>query len=527
MTALRHRILLTLGLTLLAALCGAAVGYWAGRVYTLRLTASQLSREAAKRVENSVTFSRDAHRVLDAMNASTEPICSDADMEQMLGLVYRSLLVKQAGRVRDGKIACSTALGRLHLPGEELPQPDTIGADGVKVLRNAKVFYLNLATVVGLQEGNSFVVLNPYINVFQDRITSPLHFKTTVIDAAQTNPALSARSGAAATGPLTNRDVDGRVGDLLYSTRCTVRYSTCITASFSVPEALKSDPLHFQGAIGLGGVTGAWLGLVGCLAYRRNRGMEQQLRRAIRQDKLRVFYQPIVNIADGRIVGAEALARWTDEDDLMIRPDVFVRLAEERGFVEEITKLVLRHVLRDFAETFRLHPDFTVSVNVAASDLADPGFLPSLALMLDRAGVHARNLSIEITESSTAQRQEAMNTIRSLRLSGHSVHIDDFGTGYSSLSYLHALSVDAIKIDRAFTQAIGTEAVTLTILPQILAMAAALDLQVIVEGVETSQQANYFSPTARPIFAQGWLFARAVPLPEFRLMLAQQTPPPA
>jgi sensor c-di-GMP phosphodiesterase-like protein len=102
---------------------------------------------------------------------------------------------------------------------------------------------------------------------------------------------------------------------------------------------------------------------------------------------------------------------------------------------------------------------------------------------------------------------------------GHSVYIDDFGTGYSSLAYLHDLSVDGIKIDRAFTKAIGTEAVTVSIIPQILAMAGALKLQVTVEGIETEEQADYFAGSERRLLAQGWYFGRPLPAAEFQLLL--------
>ncbi len=115
-----------------------------------------------------------------------------------------------------------------------------------------------------------------------------------------------------------------------------------------------------------------------------------------------------------------------------------------------------------------------------------------------------------------------METLRSLRQQGHSVHIDDFGTGYSSLAYLNDLSVDAIKIDKAFTQAIGTEAVTVAILPQILAMAEALDLEVIVEGIETAEQADYFRANGQKYLGQGWLFGYPVPVGEFRGLLASE-----
>jgi len=105
---------------------------------------------------------------------------------------------------------------------------------------------------------------------------------------------------------------------------------------------------------------------------------------------------------------------------------------------------------------------------------------------------------------------------------GHSVHIDDFGTGYSSLSYLHDLSVDAIKIDKSFTQAVGTDSVILAILPQILAMAEALSLDVIVEGVETAEQARYFAACPRAILAQGWHFGRPTLAESFHRLLAER-----
>jgi sensor c-di-GMP phosphodiesterase-like protein len=313
-----------------------------------------------------------------------------------------------------------------------------------------------------------------------------------------------------------------RFGDSLYFSRCSPRFSNCITAYASIAEALQADHTQLHLYIALGGLIGAFLGLFCSIVYQRNRSIEQQLLRAVRRDKLCMVYQPIVSLPSGKIVGAEALARWSDEDGFVVGPDIFIKIAEERGFVGEITRLVVRHALNDFGELLSAHPDFHLSINVAAADLADPGFLAMLEGELKRTGVRAESLSIEITESSTARHEVAIETIQRLHDLGHSVHIDDFGTGYSSLSYLHDLSINAIKIDRSFTQAIGTEAVTLSILPQIMAMAEALHLQVIVEGIETSQQAGYFSSGSDQILGQGWLFGRPVSPAEFAHLMEKQ-----
>ena len=186
----------------------------------------------------------------------------------------------------------------------------------------------------------------------------------------------------------------------------------------------------------------------------------------------------------------------------------------------EITKRVIQRTLRDFSKTIQNRPSLRLSVNVTAPDLIDPEFLPMLEEALKRYKVSPKNVVIEITERSTADSAVAMETIRILRRNGHSIHIDDFGTGYSNLDRLLYLFADTIKIDQAFTKVIGTESVAVAILPQILAMAKSLNLEVVVEGVETDRQADYFSLGAEKMFGQGFLFGRPVSIEEFLSLLA-------
>jgi len=123
------------------------------------------------------------------------------------------------------------------------------------------------------------------------------------------------------------------------------------------------------------------------------------------QDELFMVYQPIVKLQSRRMIGAEALVRWTNKQGVAVRPDVFIKIAEAHGFVGAITRLVVRQALRDFGETLRSHPGFRLSINVAAADLADPGFLPMLDRALDEAAVPARSIAIEITEGDTVRRR--------------------------------------------------------------------------------------------------------------------------
>lgn len=518
MTSRKKRFLFSSVATIVAALVGISAGYFLGIAIAVRVADIKLNDYAYRIVGDWEASSAELRTALVAVGASQLHPCSSSEIGYFRALIFESEFLRDAGRMHgDGNIDCSAALGTLARPGVE-SRPDFTQQDGTKIYKSLAPYRSNGLQVITLQLNDAFVVFTPITRMHVEPY--PMHYTLTVTDA----PSLRSRSllgePTRDSLPIFSHEGNYRQGDTLFSTRCSIGFFSCATAYTSIPEMLQENHTRFAGCVALGGLFGALFGLVLCMLYRRNKSVEQQLRRAIRGDKLRVVYQPEVDLRSERIVGAEALVRWTDEDGAVVGPDVFVRIAEERGFVGEITRLVLRHALRDFGETLKKHPDFRLSINVAAADLTDPEFLPMLDRALAQKGVPARALAIEITEGSTARHEAAIETIHNLRRRGHSVHIDDFGTGYSSLAYLHELSVDAIKIDKAFTQAIGTESVVVTILPQILAMAEALDLEVIVEGIETPVQAEYFTTFTQPILAQGWLFGRPVPADSFLRLLA-------
>jgi sensor c-di-GMP phosphodiesterase-like protein len=516
--ARKIRILVALAATLLAACCGVGAGYVLGGGLALRQAKHQIQEDAAGLIAEEIATLREAFATMEKMHSSPYPYCSAAEIGYFRKLLFQTDYLSDAGRMRGGIIDCSSVLGHANLPREPL-KPVIVMGSGVRVYRETSPLQVRNKPTFGLQVDDLYVVINS--NTGRPEGSPPFHFILTVIPALHRSPVRLLSTSPQPNDALFTREGLSRKRDTLYFTLCTSDTLSCVTTYTTISQALRADRSLLRICMALGGLTGALFGVILSIFYRRNRSMEQQLRRAIRKDKLRVEYQQIVSLASGRIVGAEALARWTDEDGFAVGPDIFIKIAEERGFVGAITRLVMRHVLRDFAATFRSHPDFQLSINVAATDLADPRFLPMLEHALKRAGVAARSVAIEITESSTARYEAAIAAILLLHQRGHSVHVDDFGTGYSSLSYLHDLAVDAIKIDRTFTQSIGTEAVTAGILPQILAMAEALNLQVIVEGIETSQQAEYFAAQAQPILGQGWLFGRAVTSEEFHRLLAE------
>lgn len=515
----RRRLAITVVSTMVATAAGSIAGYVAARAFAERATEAKLDQYASRLVADGEASSAELRTVLAAVGASQYPACSGDEIRYFRALIFESEFLKDAGRMHNGRIACSAALGRPVEPIREM-EPDFTQQDGSELYLDMKPYGSPSLTVLTVALGDSYVVFTPLTRMHL--APAPLHYVETAMDSPTQRPGRLLGEAPQPIVPMAREDGETRAGNTVYVTRCSIRFFNCVTAYASIADVVRENRGRYLGCIALCGGLGGVGGLALSLFYRRTKSQEQQLRRAIRAGRLGVVYQPIVDMKSGSIEGAEALARWSDEEGRAVGPDVFVRIAEDRGFVGEITRLVLRRALKDFGETLRSRADFRLSVNVAAADLSDPGFVPMVEAALRESAVPAQSLAIEITEGSTARHEAAIKTILDLRRHGHSVHIDDFGTGYSSLAYLHELSVDAIKVDRAFTKAIGTGAVIVSILPQILAMAEALNLEVIVEGVETREQAEYFAGTGRPIRAQGWLFGKPMGAAEFLRLLAGQ-----
>lgn len=259
--------------------------------------------------------------------------------------------------------------------------------------------------------------------------------------------------------------------------------------------------------VGVG--AGLVLVLVVAQLVRLQRTLSTALRDALKNDELFLVYQPIVDLASGRWIGAEALLRWRNSYGVMVSPDVFIPEAERSRLIERLTERVVELVVRDAAELLREHPDFHIAINLSAHDFSNDALPDRLRGACAQMRVHPRRLHIEATERVFLDVGKARKTVAALRAQGHVVSIDDFGTGYSSLSYLTEFELDCLKIDKCFVSTVGTQAVTRNVIGHIIEMAKSLQLKMIAEGVETQEQATYLREHGVE-FAQGWLFAKAM-----------------
>src|SRR5450631_4150568 len=343
MTNASQRMLFTLFSTILLAAVGTLGGCLLGRAISLRQAGSRLEQYATRILDEAKTSTTEARAVLAEMNASQLPLCSDAEVAYFRGLIFKSQYLKAGGRMHNGKIQCSTIAGS---PAESQTEfkPDFSRLDGSRVYRNLAPFRVSDQTVIAVQLGDSYIVYNPYN--LKSLAALPMHYTVTAIDAPSQQSGQLLGELPTAHGAVLTTEGRMRVGDSLYATRCSTEYATCMTAYISIVDAMRNSRGYFPAYVVLGGLSGALFGFVLPLLYHRNQSVEQQLLRAIRGDTMSVVYQPIVDLESDRIVEAEALVRWTDEDDRTVSPDVFVKVAEERGFVGAITKLVVRHVVR-------------------------------------------------------------------------------------------------------------------------------------------------------------------------------------
>ena len=241
---------------------------------------------------------------------------------------------------------------------------------------------------------------------------------------------------------------------------------------------------------------------------REQRALPAVIRSALRRGEFYLTYQPIVELATGRWIGAEVLIRWRRPDGSMVRPDVFIPVAEDNGLISLLSCQVLELLALDAPAILALRPGFRFSVNLSQHDLIDPLTVDHLRKLL-ASGLEAGRLTVEATERGVMEKEAATHVLQQIRSLGMRVAIDDFGTGYANLAYLQNFEVDAIKIDKSFVDTIGTRAVTAQVALLIIEMGKTLSLDMVAEGVEHAHQADFLRDNGVR-YAQGWLFARAM-----------------
>jgi EAL domain-containing protein (putative c-di-GMP-specific phosphodiesterase class I) len=251
--------------------------------------------------------------------------------------------------------------------------------------------------------------------------------------------------------------------------------------------------------------------------------LEGRLRKAIAQNELRVFFQPQIDIASDRIIGAEALVRWQDQNEGLIPPGRFIPVAEETNLIVAIGEWVLNETCKQGRRWLDMgFSPLTLAVNVSTQQFKRCDLNALAVKVLSETGFPAGNLELEITESGLMKNQEnAVEILNELHEKGIRIAIDDFGTGYSSLSYLKRFPLDVLKIDKSFIDDIPHSKDDMEIAATIVAMAHNLGFKVIAEGVETKEQLEFLRLKGCDSY-QGYFKCRPIPIDEFTKLLKEQ-----
>lgn len=251
--------------------------------------------------------------------------------------------------------------------------------------------------------------------------------------------------------------------------------------------------------------------------------MENALRHAIKNQELELYYQPVIEIATKKIIGAEALLRWNHPEMGLVMPDEMIEIAEESGLIVSIGEWVLREACGQFVQWRLNHvgiaPIDRIAVNVSAVQFRQNDFVDKVINIVAESGIVPSMLELELTESVIVDKIDTViEKMKRLRKAGIGISMDDFGTGYSSLAYLKRLPFTTLKIDRTFVRDITIDEDDAALVETILSMASIFKLDVIAEGVETIEQFEFLSSHGCQYF-QGYLCSKPVQVPKFEELL--------
>lgn len=464
--------------------------------------ALKFSDEVMRRTEETSRQMTVATEVMMASQGGAS--CSKAELALMRKVVISSHL-QGVGRVRGNRLVCSS-FGE-HGMGFELGAPDYISNRGIAI---------RIAAALPIAPDSRFIIteLAGYAAIIsRDVILDVQDYTPGLVLGVVSESTHRMLSSRGTFNPAWLRPLAQGASMTFYDGNALVALRRSKTFDIVTLAAVPAKSVE-RAAYELMWVmvpTGLFLGLSLATGFyyfiRHQVSIPALLRSALRRNEFFMMYQPIVRLDNRQCVGAEALLRWRRQDGTLVRPDLFIPVAEETGLITSITRRILALIEREVPALVSAFPQLHISVNLSSRDLQSANIVKQLSVLMRRSGIAPGNLIVEATERGLIDVELATAIVHEIRETGIGVAIDDFGTGYSCLSYLTTLNVDYLKIDKSFVDTIGTTAPTNSVVLHIIEMAKSLNLEMIAEGVENETQAQFLRERGVQ-FGQGWHFAR-------------------
>ncbi len=256
--------------------------------------------------------------------------------------------------------------------------------------------------------------------------------------------------------------------------------------------------------------------------FHRRLSLQGELQQSLQKNEFEINYQPVIDLQAGRCVGAEALISWVQPGGKRVRPDLFIPLAEDTGLIEPMTEWLMRQIRLELGGLLEGDRSLHVAINLSPVHFESDRILRTSRQIFGNSGILPDQIIYEITERGLIAEDNviARKVMSKLRERSSHIALDDFGTGYSSLSYISSFTLDYLKIDKTFVEAIGTDALTAGLVDSIIDMAERLKLRIIAEGIEKREQAEYLRERGVD-YGQGWYFSKALPAAEFMVFIEQ------
>ena len=475
-----------------------------------------LARDVLRRSDESTAQSFVIFKALEDAHAS-DP-CSDENMRLMRKLHLGSNQFQAVAYVKDDRMLCSS-FGRHNTP---LGPPTYATGYGTDIRTSVEFPIL---------PGQKFLMSTHKESGYSVAIHPDLPLNVFVGDPDVSVGAFSNAAGRVILGrgsfdPQWIKELGSAFearfsdGEHLVAIQRSGKYS--FSAYAAVPLSSVGKGLHRIALVlvPIGAAAGLVLAWVVFWVAKQQLALPAVLKVALKRNEFFLLYQPLVELRGGRCVGAEALIRWRRPNGEMVRPDLFIPVAEDTGLIHDVTKRVMEIVAREAEHLLKARPSFHIGINLSHVDLQLDDTPNLIRGLIRKMGVQPHNILVEATERGFMQADKArkiMGDIRSMKIK---IAIDDLGTGYSSLSYLEKFPLDYLKIDKSFVDTMGGNTATSQVAVHIIEMAKSLKLEMIAEGVETAAQAKFLQEHGVQ-YAQGYFFGKPMPLKDLAAFVAK------
>jgi sensor c-di-GMP phosphodiesterase-like protein len=442
--------------------------------------------------------------------AGTSDPCSASSQALMKKIDLSSSYIQAIGHIAGNRIVCSS-LG-VEVDGIDLGPVDIVRPSGARLWLNVEFPFENGVKFLAMEREGFVAIIHKDL---------PIDTTTHVKGASLATIAYPEARVITASGHIEPKWVSAIAvksttfidNNYVVAVAAPTKYHIGAICALPISEIDKRIYVTSLVTIPVGLLASVLLAWVMFQIAKLRTAMPAVIKSALRRKEFFLEYQPMVELSTGKWIGAEALIRWRRAKGEIVKPDVFIPIAEDSGLIQEMSQYVVDEIAAEAGELFRRFPDFHIGINLAAADLHDDATVLMLRKLAAATGARRSCIIVEATERSFTDHNLAGNVIAKLRAEGFPVAIDDFGTGYSSLSYLERIKFDYLKIDKSFVDTLNTDAPTSEVILHIISMAKSLKIEMIAEGVETEMQAQFLREHGIQ-YAQGWLYGTSLPLAE-------------